>query len=99
MIQVAAQVPEPGPDLRLRPARHLPADTLTLTAFVTKGNGGHPVVVGLVVVDRIFAMAAARPGFSHVSIMLVWLLPERWLFEPARWQPFYLHKSGGRSRI
>jgi hypothetical protein len=38
---------------------------------VTKGDGGHPVVVGLVVVDRVFAMAAARPGFSHVSVIPV----------------------------
>ena len=42
-VQVAAQVPELGPDLRLCPAGHLPADTLT--ALVTKGDGGHPVVV------------------------------------------------------
>jgi hypothetical protein len=45
-------------------------------------------VVRLVVVDRVFAMAASRPGFSHVSMILVWLfvwlLPESWLFGPAR---------------
>src|SRR6185312_11708738 len=97
VVQVAAQVPELGPDLRLRPAGHLPADTLT--ALVTEGHSGHPIVVRLVVVDRVFAMAASRPGFSHVSMILVWLLPESWLFGPIRSQLLYLRKSGGRNWV
>ena len=76
-------LPEGGMQMLPRQlAGHLPAGTLT--ALITKGDGSHPVVVGLVVLDRVFAVAASRPGFSHVSMkpvwLFVWLLPEPWLF-------------------
>ena len=53
--------------------------------------------------DRVFAMAAARPGFSHITMipawLLVWLLPEPWLSSLPSEQAFYLRKYGGRKWV
>src|SRR5207344_2323808 len=80
-VRSVRKLSELGPDFRLRPAGDLPEDTLT--ALVTEGDGGHPVVAGLVAVDRVFAVAESRPGFSHIPTIPVWLLQETWLFGPS----------------
>ena len=82
---------------RLWPAGHGLADTLA--RLVPERDGAHPVVVGLVEVDRVLAMAAPRPRFCHASNGPVWLLPEGNRIRASRQTASYLGKLGGRNWV